>query len=213
MVFIYFEFTQMIIENEIIEPRFLWNSRKVDWDSLGLKKKSLLGLSKILQRIFKIILNIFASPLFGFPIFVSSFIGCMMSEDESITSVPYNKSMKWQIVRQRIHQHLWKDGRVWNNFPGGLMTLDDYSDSLSQLPWQMQTTNSSRFTALIYTEQPNPLLPSSSGGTLLRLLKAIAKSSNVARVLTESVYLFVLFDPFNGAVNIYDPFISFYYLL
>jgi len=88
-----------------------------------------------------------------------------------------------EIVRQRIHQHLWKDGRVWNNFPGGLMTLDDYSDSLSQLPWQMQTTNSSRFTALIYTEQPNPLLPSSSGGTLLRLLKAIAKSSNVARII------------------------------
>lgn len=46
MVFIYFEFTQMIIENEIIEPRFLWNSRKVDWDSLGLKKKIIAWVIK-----------------------------------------------------------------------------------------------------------------------------------------------------------------------
>jgi len=121
--------------------------------------------------------------------------------------------MELQIVRQRIHQHLWKDGRVWNNFPGGLMTLDDYSDSLSQFPWQTQTTNSSRFTALIYTEQTNPLLPSSSGGALLRLLKAIAKSSNVARVLIESLYPFILFNPFNGATHICGLFLSYYQVL
>jgi len=89
-----------------------------------------------------------------------------------------------EIVRQRIHQHLWKDGRVWNNFPGGLMTLDDYSDSLSRFPWQSQpaNANSSQFTALIYTQQSNPLTPTSTS-PLLRLLKAIAKSSNVARII------------------------------
>ena len=90
------------------------------------------------------------------------------------------------------------------------MTLDDYSDSLSQFPWQAQTTNSSRFTALIYTEQTNPLSPSSSGGALLRLLKAIAKSSRVARVLIKSVYPFVLFNRFHSAIHICGPFISFY---
>lgn len=101
--------------------------------------------------------------------------------------------MAWQIVRQRIHQHLWRDGRVWNSFPGGLMTLPDYTDSPSRLPWNGQSTsvttssgqsNNSQFTAVIYSQQQagSPLVPAATSGPLLHLLRVVSRSQHVARV-------------------------------
>lgn len=102
-----------------------------------------------------------------------------------------------QIVRQRIHQHLWKDGRVWNSFPGGLVTLPYYTDTPSRLPWnQQQSTsmtlatggqknkNASQFTAVIYSQQQagSPLVPATSSGPLLHLLRVVSRSQHVARV-------------------------------
>lgn len=104
-----------------------------------------------------------------------------------------------QIVRQRIHQHLWRDGRVWNSFPGGLVTLPDYTDSPSRLPWNRQQStraaevavphghrvkNDSQFTAVIYSQQQagSPLVPAPSSGPLLHLLRVVSRSQHVARV-------------------------------
>ncbi|KZS12995.1 Exostosin-1, partial [Daphnia magna] len=103
-----------------------------------------------------------------------------------------------EIVRQRIHQHLWKDGRVWNSFPGGLVTLPDYTDTPSRLPWnQQQSTsmtlatggqrnkNASQFTAVIYSQQQagSPLVPATSSGPLLHLLRVVSRSQHVARIV------------------------------
>lgn len=103
-----------------------------------------------------------------------------------------------EIVRQRIHQHLWKDGRVWNSFPGGLVTLPYYTDTPSRLPWnQQQSTsmtlatggqrnkNASQFTAVIYSQQQagSPLVPATSSGPLLHLLRVVSRSQHVARIV------------------------------
>ena len=99
--------------------------------------------------------------------------------------------IRWQIVRQRIHLHVWKDGRVWNSFPGGLLTLANYSDVPAAYPWKHspppswnQISNPSpKFTALIYTQQASGLTPGSGGGApLLRLLRTVARSPHVAKV-------------------------------
>jgi hypothetical protein len=108
---------------------------------------------------------------------------------------------------------MWKDGRVWNSFPGGLMTLSDYCDTPSQLPWngaallqQQQQhqpllptgtlvpsfTNISQFTALIYAQQSDG--PSSSNGPLLHLLRVVSRSQHVQRVSQNS------FSKFKGTL-------------
>lgn len=114
-----------------------------------------------------------------------------------------------QIVRDRIQQHLWRDGRVWNNFPGGLVTLPDFADSPTRLPWNQQQLDrapqgrqeesvgedaggalldqgsrqqlsaAGQFTALIYAQQ---MVSPSSSGPLLHLLRVVSKSQHVARV-------------------------------
>ena len=51
----------------------------------------------------------------------------------------------------RICGRIGKDGRIWNSFPGGLVTLSHYCDSPSRLPWmnaallQNQHYESNRF--------------------------------------------------------------------
>ena len=86
---------------------------------------------------------------------------------------------------------MWKDGRVWNSFPGGLLTLANYSDVPAAYPWKHspppswnQISNPSpKFTALIYTQQASGLTPGSGGGApLLRLLRTVARSPHVAKV-------------------------------
>ena len=89
---------------------------------------------------------------------------------------------------------------MWNSFPGGLVTLPDYTDSPSRLPWnrQQQSTlavahngphghkvkNDSQFTAVIYSQQQagSPLVPATSSGPLLHLLRVVSRSQHVARV-------------------------------
>ena len=103
-----------------------------------------------------------------------------------------------QIVRQRIDTHIWKDGTVWNSFPGGLLTLANFSDTPSSYPWAQRqrpvatrappaaeastmTTTTQKFTALIYAQQASGFAPASNA-VLLRLLRTVARSSHVSKV-------------------------------
>lgn len=84
------------------------------------------------------------------------------------------------------------------------MTLPDYSDSLLRLPWNHQSTsmttassasqtNATKFTAVIYSQQQqtvSPLVPASTSGALLHLLRVVSRSQHVARVnISHSVFM------------------------
>ena len=66
-----------------------------------------------------------------------------------------------QIIKQRIWRHTYQEGLVWNSDPGALLTLPEFSDSLSHFPFhfgeeQQQlkaaaATGCEKFTAVIYT--------------------------------------------------------------
>ena len=87
---------------------------------------------------------------------------------------------------------------MWNSFPGGLVTLPYYADTPSRLPWNQQSSasaavlvtggqknkNASQFTAVIYSQHQtgSPLVPATSSGPLLHLLRVVSRSQHVARV-------------------------------
>ena len=70
-----------------------------------------------------------------------------------------------QIIKQRIWRHTYQEGLVWNSDPGALLTLPEFSDSLSHFPFhfgeeqqQLKAPNApaaatgcEKFTAVIYT--------------------------------------------------------------
>ena len=70
-----------------------------------------------------------------------------------------------QIIKQRIWRHTYQEGLVWNSDPGALLTLPEFSDSLSHFPFhfgeeqqQLKAPNAAaaatgceKFTAVIYT--------------------------------------------------------------
>ncbi len=170
-------------------PDYLHHPRgTVLWTPLQLSKPRLVSLNKS-RRI-----NTVALAMTLFPSSLSIFFLCFCH------SLPVRIGLAFvQIVRQRIHQHLWRDGRVWNSFPGGLVTLPDYTDSPSRLPWNRQQSiraaevavphghrvkNDSQFTAVIYSQQQagSPLVPAPSSGPLLHLLRIVSRSQHVARV-------------------------------
>ena len=73
------------------------------------------------------------------------------------SSVP-TKIFILQIIKQRIWRHTYQEGLVWNSDPGALMTLREFSDTLSHFPFhfgeynrQMSQTGCEKFTAVIYT--------------------------------------------------------------
>lgn len=84
-----------------------------------------------------------------------------------------------QIIRERLPQQKGRDGVVWNNAPGALLTFPQFSDSWSDYPFLNWTPPESLFTAVIYCQLGVTLSPTS---TLYRLVKNVAKSQYVARV-------------------------------
>ena len=72
---------------------------------------------------------------------------------------------------------------VWNNVPGALSVLPEYSDSLTAYPFYLRTfgiwVNPAKFTALIYATSQSVITPSSS---LYRLVKTIVKSQYLEKV-------------------------------
>lgn len=116
-----------------------------------------------------------------------------------------------KIVRQRVHKHLWRDGRVWNSFPGGLVTLPEYADSPSRLPWNhlrseqakqhhhhleaIESSSVNNTTVRVQSSSSQgqqqftaliyaqqPMVGPTSSGPLLHLLRVVSRSQHVARV-------------------------------
>lgn len=73
-----------------------------------------------------------------------------------------------------------RDGTVWNNFPGALVTLSTYSDARQDFPFHDDKSHVSDFTAVIYCHMGMPLTPNSP---LYRLVNYVARSRYVSKIL------------------------------
>ena len=71
-----------------------------------------------------------------------------------------NSDFILQIIKQRIWRHTYQEGLVWNSEPGALMTLREFSDTLTHFPFhnnnrqishQTSQAGCEKFTAVIYT--------------------------------------------------------------
>lgn len=102
----------------------------------------------------------------------------------------------FQIIKQRIRRHQYQEGLVWNTHPGALLTLDDYSDHLTDLPFDYgasvchrkneagsacDTNSTSKFTAVIYTQLTSSAVHLSA--PIFKLARNVAASSFVEKVL------------------------------
>ena len=65
-----------------------------------------------------------------------------------------------QMIKQRIWRHTYQEGLVWNSDPGALLTLPEFSDTLSHFPFHFgeeqeelrkSPAGCEKFTAVIYT--------------------------------------------------------------
>ena len=79
-----------------------------------------------------------------------------------LTSLPYFQNVIFilQIIKQRIWRHTYQEGLVWNSDPGALLTLPEFSDTLSHFPFHFgeeqeelrkSPAGCEKFTAVIYT--------------------------------------------------------------
>ncbi|XP_022901231.1 exostosin-1 [Onthophagus taurus] len=84
-----------------------------------------------------------------------------------------------EIIRERLPKTIPRDGVTWNNFPGALVTLQEFSDSPTEFPFH-ETSRSDRFTAVIYCQLGLSLTSSS---TLYRLLQNVGRSKHVFRII------------------------------
>ncbi|XP_076327319.1 exostosin-1a-like [Tachypleus tridentatus] len=87
-----------------------------------------------------------------------------------------------EIIKDRISAHTARSYVIWNSHPGALLSLPQFSDILRDFPfyWRhLAASISPNFTAIIYATVP--IMSSSS--PLVRLIKNVAKSSFVSRIL------------------------------
>ncbi|XP_017769773.1 PREDICTED: exostosin-1-like, partial [Nicrophorus vespilloides] len=84
-----------------------------------------------------------------------------------------------EIIRERLPQQWIREGLIWNNSPGALVTLPNYSDSYADFPFHAQSY-SDRFTAVVYCQIGSPVVPSSP---LYRLVSNVARSKYVSRII------------------------------
>ncbi|XP_013791340.2 exostosin-1a-like, partial [Limulus polyphemus] len=91
-------------------------------------------------------------------------------------------SYLFQIIRDRINIHNSRSYFVWNSHPGTLVTFPQFSDILRDFPfhWRhLETSLRHNFTAVIYATLPVV----SSSSPLFRLIKNLAKSSFISRIM------------------------------
>lgn len=84
-----------------------------------------------------------------------------------------------EIIRERLPKQTPRDGTIWNNAPGALVSLPHFSDSPLDFPF---SPNSKRehFTAVIYCQLGSSLIPPSP---LFKLISNVARSKFVSRIL------------------------------
>lgn len=87
-----------------------------------------------------------------------------------------------EIIKERIHTHIVRTSKIWNSHPGALVMLPQFSDNLRDYPFHLHTLGTrphTKFTTVIYAAIPT--LTHSS--PLLRLIRNVSKSNNVARII------------------------------
>eukprot|EP00094_Tigriopus_californicus_P014074 TCALIF_13630-PA protein Name:"Similar to ttv Exostosin-1 (Drosophila melanogaster)" AED:0.10 eAED:0.13 QI:0/0/0/0.6/1/1/5/0/474 len=128
--------------------------------------------------------------------------------DRYLSSVEKIVMTTLEIVHDRIRSHQARDGLIWNSDPGALLVRSpDFADSISQFPFEHFRLDSSRylspnsssssssslttreghsdglvknFTAVIFTQLPNPTFPNAP---IFRLIRNISRSPFVAKIL------------------------------
>ncbi|XP_033727829.1 LOW QUALITY PROTEIN: exostosin-1a-like [Pecten maximus] len=97
------------------------------------------------------------------------------------SSVEKIVSTTLEILKDRVSLHS-RSPLLWNNFPGALALLPEYSDTLHQYPYfygPLAHKPDNQFTAVIYATSRVHL----SSSPLFRLIRTIAKSSNVQKMI------------------------------
>lgn len=87
-----------------------------------------------------------------------------------------------QIIRERLPDYPIRNGLIWNNAPGALLTIPTFADSSLKMPFLLDILNKEpghNFTAVIFVQVGVTLTPSAA---LYRLVKTITRSQYVARV-------------------------------
>ncbi|XP_018330965.1 exostosin-1 isoform X2 [Agrilus planipennis] len=84
-----------------------------------------------------------------------------------------------EIIKGRLPMQLQRSGVVWNNWPGALLTLPQFSDSAVDFPFS-PSPRLGKFTAVIYCQLGTNLVPSSS---LYRLVSNIGRSKYVEQIV------------------------------
>lgn len=90
-----------------------------------------------------------------------------------------------EIIRERLPRQPCREGLVWNTAPGGLVTLPDFSDAWRHYPFHLSAlgaTPGDAFTAVIYSQLGAAAIASSTA-PLYKLIRNVAKSSHVARIV------------------------------
>ncbi|XP_054268099.1 exostosin-1 [Macrosteles quadrilineatus] len=85
-----------------------------------------------------------------------------------------------EIIRERLPQQKVRDGVVWNNSPGALLTLPQFSDSWLDLPFYQQLRPSEGYTAVVYSQLNSAVTPASS---LHRLVRNVAASQHCQKIV------------------------------
>ncbi|KAF5889919.1 exostosin-1a isoform X1, partial [Clarias magur] len=87
-----------------------------------------------------------------------------------------------EIIHDRVLQHLSRSSVMWNNLPGGLFTLPQYSTHLGHFPFYYAPLGikpQQRFSAVIHAV--TPLVSQSQ--PILKLLASVAKSQYCAQII------------------------------
>ncbi|KAG8178127.1 hypothetical protein JTE90_025241 [Oedothorax gibbosus] len=99
--------------------------------------------------------------------------------DNYFSSVDKIVDTTFEIIRERVRVPLHRSFFVWNSHPGGLPTLPEFSDVLRDFPFHLARLGQqphAKFTAVIYVAM-------AAANPLLRLVRAVAKSENAARIV------------------------------
>ncbi|XP_031622046.1 exostosin-1 [Contarinia nasturtii] len=89
----------------------------------------------------------------------------------------------FEIIRERLPDYPLRNGLIWNNAPGALLTIPTFADSSVKMPFLLDILNKEpghNFTAVIFVQIGVTLTPSSA---LYRLVKTITRSQYVARII------------------------------
>lgn len=88
----------------------------------------------------------------------------------------------FEIIRERLPEYPQRNGLIWNNAPGALLTLPTFTDSPRQMPFLLNTLGQEpghNFTAVIFVQfsytTPSPVL--------CNLIKSIAHSQYAAKIV------------------------------